>query len=580
MTVSPRSAVALVRLVLSMLGVVAMACATSVAYAQVPQLSAALRVPNPAGKTQFGGAVAGRAGKIVVGPGINASGGVHVLDGATGALLVTIANPAPAADDWFGAAVAWVGDDVLVGAPLSDVAGLDRGVAYLFDGATGALLQTFTRPDAVPGWFGYAVAGYGDDALIGVEGLLGPNGEGAYLFDGATGALLQSFSDPNAGTPLAGRFGRTVVVDGADVLIASTFGASAVYRFDAAGTLLETYADPEPEDAEEFGAAVAVVAGRVAVGTGVTAEGAVYLFDAASGALEHVYDPPFASDSSFFGMSLAGVGDLLAIGSTDGVFLYQPYPSYGPTQRLAAPAPFSDDRDSFGRALAALDDGLVVGALRTVYVFDPCGNGVRTAREQCDDGNPISGDGCSFACRLETCGELPAGGCVPATKSQISLRDENSVFGIKDAFKWTWAGAATDVATLGDPLATTDLLVCVYDRTETVSPRLRMQPAMLAGGTCGTKPCWRPSGSSGWAYKDKERTPSGIAGFAIKTGTSTKLKVSGAGPDLGVPEIATVPLAGEVTVQLRSSTSPVCLSATFASPPQVNAGGVFKSRTP
>ncbi len=151
MTASPRSAVALVRLVPLVLGVVAMACATSVAHAQVPPLSAALRVPNPAGKTQFGGAVAGRAGKIVVGPGIGASGGVYVVDGATGAVLVTIANPAPAANDWFGAAVAWVGDDVLVGAPLSDVAGADRGVAYLFDGATSpvCLSASFAAPAQV-----------------------------------------------------------------------------------------------------------------------------------------------------------------------------------------------------------------------------------------------------------------------------------------------------------------------------------------------------------------------------------------------------------------------------------------------
>jgi cysteine-rich repeat protein len=34
-----------------------------------------------------------------------------------------------------------------------------------------------------------------------------------------------------------------------------------------------------------------------------------------------------------------------------------------------------------------------------------CGNGVLEGVEQCDDGNTISGDGCSYKCRLEsTCG--------------------------------------------------------------------------------------------------------------------------------------------------------------------------------
>lgn len=30
-----------------------------------------------------------------------------------------------------------------------------------------------------------------------------------------------------------------------------------------------------------------------------------------------------------------------------------------------------------------------------------CGNGVRDSPEQCDDGNSISGDGCSMNCKVE-----------------------------------------------------------------------------------------------------------------------------------------------------------------------------------
>src|SRR5207244_11859901 len=33
-----------------------------------------------------------------------------------------------------------------------------------------------------------------------------------------------------------------------------------------------------------------------------------------------------------------------------------------------------------------------------------CGNGVVDPGEQCDDGNTVSGDGCSASCRLEACG--------------------------------------------------------------------------------------------------------------------------------------------------------------------------------
>jgi cysteine-rich repeat protein len=33
-----------------------------------------------------------------------------------------------------------------------------------------------------------------------------------------------------------------------------------------------------------------------------------------------------------------------------------------------------------------------------------CGNGVPNTGEQCDDGNMVSGDGCSAACESESCG--------------------------------------------------------------------------------------------------------------------------------------------------------------------------------
>lgn len=86
--------------------------------------------------------------------------------------------------------------------------------------------------------------------------------------------------------------------------------------------------------------------------------------------------------------------------------------------------------------------------------------------------------------------------------------------------------------------------------------------------------------ANGFGYGDKERTPSGISRLVVKTGSSTKAMVSGPGPDLGVPNGAGVMLGGRVTVQLRSSTTPVYLSAEFAAPALVDGKGVFKDTTP
>src|SRR5690606_28118057 len=69
-----------------------------------------------------------------------------------------LANPAPAAGDRFGAAVAVGSGFVVVGAPGDDTAASDGGSVYVFD-LSGNLLHTLTMPAAMAGdAFGAAVA--------------------------------------------------------------------------------------------------------------------------------------------------------------------------------------------------------------------------------------------------------------------------------------------------------------------------------------------------------------------------------------------------------------------------------------
>ena len=92
-----------------------------------------------------------------------------------------------------------------------------------------------------------------------------------------------------------------------------------------------------------------------------------------------------------------------------------------------------------------------------------------------------------------------------------------------------------DLSSFGDPLTTGDLVLCVYDRTDTTA-RLRMNVMAPAGGTCNGSPCWAQLGPSSYSYQDPSNTPSGIDRAGLKTaGMSTKAKVTGRGPDLGVP---------------------------------------------
>ena len=81
---------------------------------------------------------------------------------STAFAVLTITNPTPAANDYFGRSVAAVGDDqVLIGAWADDTGSTDAGAAYLFS-THGELLTAFTNPTPeTSDYFGWAVAAVG-----------------------------------------------------------------------------------------------------------------------------------------------------------------------------------------------------------------------------------------------------------------------------------------------------------------------------------------------------------------------------------------------------------------------------------
>jgi hypothetical protein len=85
---------------------------------------------------------------------------------------------------------------------------------------------------------------------------------------------------------------------------------------------------------------------------------------------------------------------------------------------------------------------------------------------------------------------------------------------------------------------------------------------------CGTQPCWKPSGTTGFKYKNKDATPDGITGAKLKAGgagkSQVKVKVRGKGALLGPP--ATGALAPSVVVQLLidDGITTECFKTTFS----------------
>ena len=170
------------------------------------------------------------------------AGAAYLYDGASGQLLHTFVSPAPSDTDKFGRAVAALGENVLIGARYDETGANGVGAVHLFDGRTGNLLQSFpnptlTSPTPFEGEeFGFCVAALGNDVLVGARwdnrwDDLGDNSGGAaYLFDGASGQLMQTFANPSPGAWDA--FGISVAALGNRVIVGTQDG-NAAYSFDA-----------------------------------------------------------------------------------------------------------------------------------------------------------------------------------------------------------------------------------------------------------------------------------------------------------------------------------------------------------
>jgi hypothetical protein len=179
------------------------------------------------------------------------SGVVYVRSGLDGSIIHRIEGTV--ANGWFGDSVAGVGDtdgdgvtDFAVGAygEEDSVWTWDTGAVYLYSGATGALLRTWTglQPHAR---FGDRVRGAGDtngdgfgDLIIGAP-TFQPNGR-VYLYSGATGAQLATWGgyhpDEVFGSSVDGagdidRDGFDDVIVGADKYYSPSGWTGFVYAF-------------------------------------------------------------------------------------------------------------------------------------------------------------------------------------------------------------------------------------------------------------------------------------------------------------------------------------------------------------
>ncbi|HUT23634.1 MAG TPA: integrin alpha, partial [Sumerlaeia bacterium] len=229
-----------------------------------------------------------------LGPSLEDAGRAYVISAATGEFLQTLTSPEACTNGHFGIAVSGVADlsgdgrgDLIVSATgESGGAGPQgSGRVFVFDGATGALLHTLASPhEQERGCFGSSVSGIPDvngdgkgDIAVGAsyERLASGYDEGGcvYVFDGATGALLWARASPN---PQAkGRFGTALAglsdVDGdgrGDLAVGAHYEDSGVGAQDvgrvyvlngSTGVLIAALASPNEQSSGYFGISLSSV---------------------------------------------------------------------------------------------------------------------------------------------------------------------------------------------------------------------------------------------------------------------------------------------------------------------------------
>jgi formylglycine-generating enzyme required for sulfatase activity len=258
-------------------------------------------------------------------------GYAYILSGADGSLIQKFASPNEQNGGHFGYSVSSIPDvngdgcdDAIVGA-RSEGSPFIRGRAYIFSGATGAVLHTLDRnanfARVVCGIADVNGDGRGDVVVSSADGL-GVTGEnGALIFSGSDGTLLRKSSTSYSPSALSGI--KDIDDDGWDDIIVGTRDEVYVYSGQS-GTLLYTLTSTNITEYGNFGSSVSNVPDvngdgyeDIVVGAAKevnyhiqTDSGLAYLFSGYDGALLKVLIPPHPESEGLFGYCVAGIADL------------------------------------------------------------------------------------------------------------------------------------------------------------------------------------------------------------------------------------------------------------------------------
>jgi hypothetical protein len=306
-----------------------------------PPLPIVLSAPNATSGALFGFSVSAGGNLLAVGaPGLGEAFVVNTLTGST----LTLKDPETVGGALFGWSVSLgPGGGVLaVGAPGDSVGTLtEAGHVYVFNPVSGALLDTFTSPNAqTDGAFGSSVATQNPTVVVGApsENSSGVQGAGnAYVGSLSTG-FIGTLSDP--APTFQGRFGYSVAISNSMIVVGapnqtfdSTPSAGMAYEFDAVtGHIVRALGSPYPEsptnlgDVGNFGFSVAISGGLIVVGAPYdqgpgdvdpVESGEAYVFNTALGGSVTTLTSESPQLHGYFGLSVAVSGPTAVVGAPE-----------------------------------------------------------------------------------------------------------------------------------------------------------------------------------------------------------------------------------------------------------------------
>lgn len=315
-----------------------------------------INTPSPPSEEEFGNAVAIEGSVVVAGcyhddKGNNSNSGsafIYDLSSGTPDLpVLSLENPGPATNDYFGGAVAIAGDTVAIAAYQDDTGATNAGTVYLYHRTSPTpTVPVLTIPNPAPqsqDQFGNAIAISGNLLVVGAakndNGAVADTGS-AYVFNltGSNPAVPVAILDNPA--PTAGdQFGVSVAISGTRVAVGapgndvnSADNAGSVYVYDiSSGTPSVPVAvidNPAPAADDAFGHSVGISGLRVISGApysdlGARDGGRAYVFDLASSTPTlpaMILNNPDPNPEDYHGIAVAISGTRVVIGASDADF--------------------------------------------------------------------------------------------------------------------------------------------------------------------------------------------------------------------------------------------------------------------